>query len=285
MPAKLAKRPPSASRKSAEDTGSTIARCPLARVVRPARAPSPVARRTEGARLGRPARPLSGLAVGSHAAADDGEGRRALFRSASLRAGRRRATRRRGRARRDGRLGGARLLLARPQPDRLRPRGRGSTRRAVSRTAPPSLRAFPASAPIPRRRSQRSPSTSRSPWSTAMSSASSRGSSRSMRQCPPRRRSIREKLQPLVPADRAGEFAEALMDLGATICTPRKPACALCPWSEPCVARQRRPPARASGEGGRSRRGRRATAPPSWCGAPTARSCSAAGRRAACLAA
>jgi A/G-specific adenine glycosylase len=49
---------------------------------------------------------------------------------------------------------------------------------------------------------------------------------------------IREKLQPLVPQERAGEFAEALMDLGATICTPKKPACSLCPWSEPCVARR-----------------------------------------------
>jgi A/G-specific adenine glycosylase len=51
---------------------------------------------------------------------------------------------------------------------------------------------------------------------------------------------IRERLQPLVPADRPGEFAEALMDLGATICTPRKPACVLCPWSEPCLARRER---------------------------------------------
>ena len=29
------------------------------------------------------------------------------------------------------------------------------------------------------------------------------------------------------------------MDLGATICTPRKPACALCPWTEECISRQR----------------------------------------------
>jgi A/G-specific adenine glycosylase len=43
----------------------------------------------------------------------------------------------------------------------------------------------------------------------------------------------------LVPADRPGDFAQALMDLGATICTPKSPACALCPWSAPCVARQR----------------------------------------------
>jgi A/G-specific adenine glycosylase len=49
---------------------------------------------------------------------------------------------------------------------------------------------------------------------------------------------IREKLQPLVPKMRAGEFAEALMDLGATICTPKKPACGLCPWSDPCLARR-----------------------------------------------
>jgi A/G-specific adenine glycosylase len=29
------------------------------------------------------------------------------------------------------------------------------------------------------------------------------------------------------------------MDLGATICSPTRPACALCPWSEPCIARAR----------------------------------------------
>jgi len=41
----------------------------------------------------------------------------------------------------------------------------------------------------------------------------------------------------LVPVDRPGDFAQALMDLGATICTPKRPACALCPWMEPCEAR------------------------------------------------
>lgn len=43
----------------------------------------------------------------------------------------------------------------------------------------------------------------------------------------------------MTPAHRAGDFAQALMDLGATICTPRKPACAICPWTAPCIARQR----------------------------------------------
>jgi A/G-specific adenine glycosylase len=43
----------------------------------------------------------------------------------------------------------------------------------------------------------------------------------------------------LTPAKRAGDFAQALMDLGATICTPKKAACALCPWNAPCAARAR----------------------------------------------
>jgi A/G-specific adenine glycosylase len=49
---------------------------------------------------------------------------------------------------------------------------------------------------------------------------------------------VRHKLQPLVPTDRPGEFAEALMDLGATICTPKKPACGICPWLDACAARR-----------------------------------------------
>jgi A/G-specific adenine glycosylase len=37
---------------------------------------------------------------------------------------------------------------------------------------------------------------------------------------------------------RPGDFAQALFDLGATICTPRSPACAICPWREGCAARR-----------------------------------------------
>jgi A/G-specific adenine glycosylase len=54
---------------------------------------------------------------------------------------------------------------------------------------------------------------------------------------PAGKEAVRAVLSPLVPADRPGEFAEALMDLGATICTPRRPACALCPLSDGCGAR------------------------------------------------
>lgn len=40
------------------------------------------------------------------------------------------------------------------------------------------------------------------------------------------------------PAARArpGDFAQALFDLGAAVCTPRRPACAICPWREDCAA-------------------------------------------------
>ena len=41
----------------------------------------------------------------------------------------------------------------------------------------------------------------------------------------------------LTPPLRPGDYAQAVMDLGATICTPRNPACAFCPWSMGCQAR------------------------------------------------
>jgi A/G-specific adenine glycosylase len=41
----------------------------------------------------------------------------------------------------------------------------------------------------------------------------------------------------LTPTDRPGDYAQAVMDLGATICTPRNPACGLCPWRDNCRAR------------------------------------------------
>jgi len=41
----------------------------------------------------------------------------------------------------------------------------------------------------------------------------------------------------LTPLHRAGDYAQAVMDLGATICTPKSPACGLCPWAGACRAR------------------------------------------------
>ncbi|MEO9779077.1 MAG: A/G-specific adenine glycosylase [Sedimentitalea sp.] len=39
------------------------------------------------------------------------------------------------------------------------------------------------------------------------------------------------------PQHRPGDYAQAVMDLGATICTPKSPACGICPLREPCAAR------------------------------------------------
>jgi A/G-specific adenine glycosylase len=35
-----------------------------------------------------------------------------------------------------------------------------------------------------------------------------------------------------------GDFTQGLMELGATVCTPRKPKCGLCPWQKDCLAHQ-----------------------------------------------
>jgi A/G-specific adenine glycosylase len=48
---------------------------------------------------------------------------------------------------------------------------------------------------------------------------------------------LRRLAAALTPPRRAGDFAQAMMDLGATICTPKKPACVLCPWNDACAAR------------------------------------------------
>jgi len=70
---------------------------------------------------------------------------------------------------------------------------------------------------------------------------------------------IHRLAQTLLPGERAGDFAQALMDLGATICTPVKPACVLCPWMDDCAARQRGDPQtfprKAPKREGRLRRG------------------------------
>ena len=48
---------------------------------------------------------------------------------------------------------------------------------------------------------------------------------------------IRRLVGAWVPPDRPGDFAQATMDLGATVCTPRAPACAICPLMHACDAR------------------------------------------------
>jgi len=47
---------------------------------------------------------------------------------------------------------------------------------------------------------------------------------------------MKARVVELTPEDRPGDFAQAMMDLGATICTPKRPACVLCPLKEDCTA-------------------------------------------------
>ena len=73
----------------------------------------------------------------------------------------------------------------------------------------------------------------------------------------PRRVVVRRKLwdlaSKLVPVESPGDFNQALMDLGAMVCTPRRPRCSPCPISSGCVARQKGwqeeipPPRKAAG--------------------------------------
>ena len=70
---------------------------------------------------------------------------------------------------------------------------------------------------------------------------------------------IKQLAASLLPPRRAGDFAQALMDLGATLCSPKRPACALCPWNDGCLARARGDqetfPRKAPKREGRLRRG------------------------------
>jgi A/G-specific adenine glycosylase len=49
---------------------------------------------------------------------------------------------------------------------------------------------------------------------------------------------IRDAVEAMLPAARSGDFAQALMDLGATVCTPRHPRCGACPLASACAARE-----------------------------------------------
>jgi len=56
---------------------------------------------------------------------------------------------------------------------------------------------------------------------------------------PDSRPEIRNYAEKLTPNERAGDYAESMMDLGATICTPKSPKCLLCPLHDLCTARDK----------------------------------------------
>jgi A/G-specific adenine glycosylase len=49
---------------------------------------------------------------------------------------------------------------------------------------------------------------------------------------------IRAAAAELTPETRPGDYAQAVMDLGATVCTPKRPGCMLCPWRDACAGRR-----------------------------------------------
>lgn len=55
---------------------------------------------------------------------------------------------------------------------------------------------------------------------------------------PAAKTTIRDRLQAIMPRERVGDYVQAMMDLGAAICTPKRPACSSCPLSDACAARR-----------------------------------------------
>ncbi len=54
---------------------------------------------------------------------------------------------------------------------------------------------------------------------------------------PTSKRQLTDLAEALTPNERFGDYNQAVMDLGATICSPKNPACGICPWREPCIGR------------------------------------------------
>ena len=160
--------------------------------------------------------------------------------------------------RRPAALAGARLLRPRPQPACLRPRrGRAAWRRisAKSRRVARAARYRRLHRGGDRRdRFRPARGRGRRQCRARHRSASTRCPNRSAAK--PRLKALAAAL---VPERRAGDFAQALMDLGATICTPRRPRCVLCPW-RPAAPPRRPGLPRPCRRKPRSQSGRRATA-------------------------
>lgn len=58
---------------------------------------------------------------------------------------------------------------------------------------------------------------------------------------PAARKKIRKQSEEITPQDRAGDFAQAMMDLGSSVCTSKAPKCLLCPLASTCQARTQDP--------------------------------------------
>ena len=76
-------------------------------------------------------------------------------------------------------------------------------------------------------------------------------------------RSLSQAAALLLPAQAADmpSYTQGLMDLGATLCTPRKPSCLVCPWSDLCEGRRQGEPERLPVKSAKLKRSQRE----SWC--------------------
>lgn len=54
---------------------------------------------------------------------------------------------------------------------------------------------------------------------------------------PGAKKAIKAHTADITPTERAGDFAQAMMDLGSGVCTPKKPKCLLCPLNRDCAAK------------------------------------------------
>lgn len=61
---------------------------------------------------------------------------------------------------------------------------------------------------------------------------------------PGARKAIRERAEEVTPFQSSGDFAQAMMDLGSSICTSRDPKCLLCPLADMCQAKASGDPAK-----------------------------------------
>lgn len=57
---------------------------------------------------------------------------------------------------------------------------------------------------------------------------------------PAAKKPIKHKVETFTPTERSGDFAQAMMDLGSEICSPKNPSCDLCPVSQTCLAHMQR---------------------------------------------
>ena len=177
-------------------------------------------------------------------------------------------------------MAGARLLRPGPQPACLRPRRRRAAWRRLSRTirrrcaSLPGIGDYTAAAIAAIAFDHRSAAVDGNVERVvarlfAVDEPLAAGEAAAARRSP----------MALVPEQRAGDFAQAMMDLGAMLCTPRRPRCVLCPWRSRLRrggGRDRGEPPGAGGEAGAAAALRRRVLARAR---RTARSCCAGARR------